>query len=316
MHAAIVKSWGSSPEYSTLDLPPPTATQVRVKIIAAGVHTLVRSRAAGKHFSTAGKNPPHIPGVDGVGTTETGELVYFTCMFAPTGSLADEINVEKKDVVLVPKDVDPDTIAALTNAAMSSWMALTTRAGIIPGQKFTVAIIGATGVSGQAAVQFSKALGATQIVAIGKPGAKLEKTIELGASSTIALEEKLEDTNFEAAGDVDVVLDYLWGDVTNVALPGIISKRKNPSQRLSWVEIGSLAGEDSSIAASFMRKANVALMGCGPGSWTFVQLNEQLPAMLKAFSGNEIKADFVVRRLEDIERWWTEAGGPRVLVKP
>ncbi|KAF2799378.1 GroES-like protein [Melanomma pulvis-pyrius CBS 109.77] len=315
MHTALVESWGTTPKYTTRDLPPPTETQVRIKILAAGVHTVVRSRAAGKHFSA--KNPPHIPGVDGVGTVvKTGELVYFTCMFEPTGSLAEEINVEKKSVVPLAKDADPDTIAVLANPAMSSWMALTARAGIIPGSKFTVAIIGATGVSGQAAVQIAKGMGAIEIIAIGKPGAKLEKTKELGATATIAFAEELKETDFEAAGNVDIVLDYLWGDVTTVLLPGIVSKRKNPNQRLSWIEIGSLGGEDAAIPASFLRKANIAIMGCAPGSWNFKELNEQLPTMLKGISENGMKAEFVIKGLKDVESWWGETGGPRILVKP
>lgn len=317
MHAAVVNVWGEPPKYSDFSLPDPTSTQVRVKVLAAGVHTLVRSRAAAKHFTTAGTNPPHIPGTDGVGTIiSTGELVYFNCLTAPTGSFADEINVEKKDVFKLDGGADPDTIAILVNPAMSSWMALTARAGIKPGDKFTVAIVGATGVSGQAAVQITKAMGATSIVSIGKPGAKLEKTTQLGATATVPLAEKLEETDFSAAADVDIVLDYLWGDITKAAFPGIIGKRKNKSQRLTWVEIGSLVGENTPVAASLLRMSNVALMGCAPGSWTFAELNEQLPHMLKAITEYGLKADFAVKQLKDVESWWGETGGPRPLVKP
>jgi NADPH:quinone reductase-like Zn-dependent oxidoreductase len=319
MHAAVVNAWGETPKYATFDLPEPTSTQVRIKVVAAGVHTLVRSRAAGKHFSVAGKNPPHIPGTDGVGIIkETGKLVYFTSLAAPTGSLAEEINVEKRDTFLLAEDanVDADTIAVLVNPAMSSWMALTTRASLQPGSKFSVAIVGATGASGQTAVQISKGMGATNIVAIGKPGAKLEKTKELGATETIALAGTVEETDFSAAADVDIVLDYLYGDVAKAALSGIITKRTNKSQRLTWIEIGSLAGETVPIPASTLRMANIALLGCGPGSWTFPELNEQLPKMLKAITEQGLKTDFVAKKLADVERWWNETGGPRPVVKP
>ncbi|KAF2653756.1 zinc-containing alcohol dehydrogenase [Lophiostoma macrostomum CBS 122681] len=317
MHAAVVKAWGDAPEYSDFSLPPPTDSQVRLKVVAAGVHTLVRSRAAGKHFSIAGKSPPHIPGVDGVGTVaETGQLVYFNCLTAPTGSLAEEINVNKTDIFTLPTGADPDAIAVIVNAAMSSWMAFTARASVTPGSNFSVAIVGATGVSGQAAVQIAKAMGATEIVTIGKPGAKLDKTEENGATATIALAEDMSKTDFSAAADVDIVLDYLWGDVTKAVIPGIISQRKNKSQRLSWIEIGSLGGEHVPIPASTLRMANVAFLGCGPGSWTFPELNAQLPEMLKAIVKNGLKTDFEVKGLKDVQSWWNEKGGARPLVKP
>lgn len=87
----------------------------------------------------------------------------------PTGSFAGEINVGKNNVFKLPEGADPGAIALLVNGVMSTWMALTARASIVPGQSgpFDVAIIGATGVSGQAAVQIAKAMGAGKIVTMG-----------------------------------------------------------------------------------------------------------------------------------------------------
>ncbi|KAJ8113084.1 hypothetical protein OPT61_g4709 [Boeremia exigua] len=319
VQAAIVNKWGESPKYQSLDLPPPTEAQVHIKVLAAGLHLLVRSRAAGQHFTTAGTSPPHVPGTDGVGTiVPTGELVYFNSLAAPTGSFAEEINIDKKDVFELPNGADPDTIALLANGVMSSWMALTARAGVTPGQKekFSVAIVGATGVSGQAAVQIVKAVGAEKIVAIGRPGAKLEKTKELGATALVALNAKIEETDFDEAADVDIVLDYLWGDVAKAVLPGIIAKRKNKSQRLTWVQIGALGGEDVPVSGSLLRKANVAIVGCGPGSWTYPELSAQMPAMLRAMVDSQLKGDFKVEKLREVEQWWNKTSGPRKLVKP
>ncbi|KAL5431795.1 hypothetical protein PMIN07_006538 [Paraphaeosphaeria minitans] len=316
IRAGVVQSWGNAPVYDTIDLPAPSDGQVRVKVLGAGVHTLVCSRAAGKHFSVAGKHPPHVPGTDGVGVVAgTNQLVYFNALFSPTGSLAQEINLGERDVFPLPEGADPDMIAVLVNPAMSSWMALASRAGIQPGSNVKVAIVGATGVSGQIAVQISKAFGASEIVTVGKPGPKLEKTKELGATALVNLAENLTETDFSAAADVDVVLDYLWGDVSSAAFAGIIKARKNKSQRLNWVEIGSLAGETQPIPASLLRSANVALLGCAPGSWTFPELYGHLPAMLEALVRGAVKTDFEVKKLEGVESWWNEKGGARPLVK-
>lgn len=316
VQAAVVSTWGQPPSYKTIDLPEPSDSQVRIKVVAAGLHNFVRSRASGQHFSVAHLSPPHVPGSDGVGAiVPSGTLAYFNALGSPTGSFAEEINVDKKDVFPLPNGADPNAIAVLVNPVMSSWMALTTRAGIVPGQEkeWSVAIIGATGVSGQPAVQVARAMGASKVVAIGKPGAKLEKTKELGATSTIALGEG---ADFSDAADVDVVLDYIWGDVAEKVLPGIIAKRKNKSQRLSYVEIGAVAGDNSTVSGALLRQANLVFLGCGPGSWSFAELGQQVPHMLKAMVDGGLKADYKVENLEDVEKWWNEVDGPRKLVNP
>ena len=317
VHAAVVNTWGSTPTYVNIELPDPAPSQVLVKVLASGVHHLVYSRAAGTHFSVAGRNPPHIPGVDGVGTvSETGQLVYFNALLSPTGALADEIVVDKHAIYPLAESANSDDVAALANPAISSWMGIVTRAGIRKEKKFTVAIVGATGVSGYAAVQIAKALGATQVIAIGKAGATLERTMDAGATASIALSETVEDTDFSAAADVDIVLDYLWGNVAQASINGIISKREDLSQRLTWVQIGALAGEEMSISASVLRKANVAIVGCGPGSWTFPELERQLPEILKTIVEGKLRSDFDIKALKDVEKWWGKKGGKRVVVRP
>ncbi|KAH6615370.1 hypothetical protein C7974DRAFT_417548 [Boeremia exigua] len=319
INAAVISTWGETPKYSPIELPEPTPSQVRIKVLAAGLHTLVRSRAAGKHFSVANTSPPHVPGTDGVGTLiPSGELVYFNCLTAASGSFADEINVEAADVFTLPLGADPDAVAVLGNPAMSSWMALVARAGVDPKQEqdFSVAIVGATGVSGQAAVQIAAAMGATRIVAIGRAGPKLDATRELGATACIELRQPLAATDFSAAADVDIVLDYLWGDVMLAALSGIAAKRAIKTRRLTWVEIGALAGNEVAVSAALLRKANICLLGCGPGSWSYGELHAQIPAILAAIADGGMTTSFVVRGLSEVEDWWGERGEARVLVKP
>ncbi|PSN59643.1 quinone oxidoreductase [Corynespora cassiicola Philippines] len=176
--------------------------------------------------------------------------------------------------------------------------------------------MGATGVSGQTAVQVCRAFGASEVVAIGRAGAKLEGTRELGATETISLAEEVAETDFGPAGNMDVVLDYLWGYVAEAAIKGIVAKRQNPSKRLSWVEIGALGEDECAIQGSLLRKANIPLYGCGPGSWTFQELNEEIPKMLDAIVAVGLKAKYDERKLEDIDEWWPEVGGDRLVVKP
>lgn len=126
----------------------------------------------------------------------------------------------------------------------------------------------------------------------------------------------LEDTDFTEAANADIVLDYLWGDVMQAALSGIVAKRKEKTQRLTWVQIGALAGNNISVSAALLRKANIVMLGCGPGSWTQSELYAQIPAMLETIVENKMTTDFAVKNLADVGSWWTETDGPRVLVKP
>src|ERR1700753_2379935 len=157
MKAALVTTWGETPKY--VDIPtPPTPTDsdtVQIKVIAAGIHRVVRSRAQGVHFSAT--KLPHIPGSDGVGrTVSDGKLVYFTT-FWEAGSLCEIVNVSKQNVTPVPEHADPVLMAGLVNPSMSSWMALRLRTANLP-PNFTVLIIGATSVAGGVALHLARTL--------------------------------------------------------------------------------------------------------------------------------------------------------------
>jgi len=83
MHAALVTKFGQPPVYTEIPKPePPLASSdlVHIKVLYAGVHQVVRSRASGQHYSVKSSpdQPVHlVPGIDGVGTISTGEYVYF-----------------------------------------------------------------------------------------------------------------------------------------------------------------------------------------------------------------------------------------------
>ena len=150
---AVVNDFYKPPSYTTLTLGSPRPSQVRIRVLTAGLHPLVRSRARGIHYSV--HTLPHVPGIDGVGLIpETQQKVYFFCFSSPTGSFAEYINVDRDDVFELPDGADQSLLAAEMNPAMSSWMALRARAKKGEGaDPFSVLILGATGAAGMAAVQ-------------------------------------------------------------------------------------------------------------------------------------------------------------------
>ncbi|KAF2231675.1 GroES-like protein [Viridothelium virens] len=339
IHAAVVTTFGSPPTYQPFTLPPPGPSQHRIRVLATALHTLVRARAAGKHYSSPPL--PQIPGVDGVGLIESssatttssllpGQLVYFNALANPTGSFATHINVAAADTFPLPASTSPATLAAVVNGGMSSWMALTSRAGISASDQgiskpFSACVLGATGTSGRIAVQMCKALGASTVVAVGRNAGALEATRELGADVLVRLpgvgekekeKEKLEEVGWEAAAEMDVVLDYLWGETSAVAMRRVLGARRDKTRRLVWVGVGSITGAVAGVDQSLLRKSNTMICGCGPGSYSMDELRQQLPRLLEVLVQKGVRSEVEVRKLTDVEKVWAETGTKRLVFEP
>src|SRR6202000_2579398 len=77
MNAAVVTSFDQPPHYQAFEAPEATTpNEVRVDVLAAGLHPRVRSGAAGAHYTSTGALPM-IPGIDAVGRRADGTRVYF-----------------------------------------------------------------------------------------------------------------------------------------------------------------------------------------------------------------------------------------------
>ncbi|KAF2813640.1 GroES-like protein [Mytilinidion resinicola] len=301
MHAAQVPAWGSPPVYVSIPEPPSTPDTVQIKVLAAGLHRLVRSRAAGTHYSS--KTLPHTPGTDGIGTLlTTGQRVYFST-FATGGSFADIVSVPAHAVTPVPDAVDTVQAAAMVNPALSSWMALRARMGgeALPAG-FTVLIMGATSASGGIAIEVARALGAGRVIGVARNAAKLAT---LGLDEAIALRDPVTETDFGTLGDVDVVLDYIYG------APALhLFKSLKSARPVQYVHIGSLDALEVSLPGSVLRSKNLTIRGSGPGAWSFKEMGKELPELLKAMPAMEEQPVKVVP-LSEVEKTWGEIGGVR-----
>jgi len=92
------------------------------------------------------------------------------------------------------------------NPAMSSWVALRQRMQFQAGQN--VLVLGATG-------------NADQIIAAGRSAERLAGLPALGATDTVLLggdADTVAQRLGQAATDVDIVIDYLWGQPTTAAM--------------------------------------------------------------------------------------------------
>jgi NADPH:quinone reductase-like Zn-dependent oxidoreductase len=294
MRAITVASWGAPPTF-TADHPDPVGSDdtITIKVLAAGLHSLVRSQAAGQHYSTKFAKVPYIPGADGVGTSPDGQVVYFSSI-ATGGAFAEYVNVPKSAVVPVPAGADPVHVAGLVNPGMSSWMALAARVDDLP-PNWTVVIVGVTAISARVAVEFVRAKGAGKVIGVAR---NAKEMAALNLDQAVVLADDPAHTDFTSVGDVHVILDYLYGPATLALLDALDSKV--PTQ---YVQIGSVAALEMPLPAAILRSKDITMRGAGPGSWSLAHFGRELPGLLAAVAKLP-DMDLKVRRLEDADAAW------------
>lgn len=253
MKAAIIQAVGQSPVYGDFADPLPAPGERRVRVTAAAVSRVVKSRASGTHYSSSGQFP-FIAGIDGVGRLEDGSRVYFVLPKAPYGSMAEQTTVPLAQCLPLPDGVDDVTAAAIANPGVSSWAAYTERAKLASGE--TVLVNGATGTAGRLAVQIAKHLGAKKVVATGRNVDALRSVTALGADVTIPLVEDqatLENRFTEQfAEGVDVVIDYLWGTSAERLLTAG-AKAGAEAVTIRFVQVGAVSGPDITLPSAVLR---------------------------------------------------------------
>lgn len=305
MNAAVVRSFASGPKYEIFATPEPSGNhEALVDVLAAGLHLRVRAQADGSHY-TSTDELPLIPGIDGVGRLADGQLVYFVATDTALGSFADKAVIDLRRSVPIPAGADPVLIAAAMNPAMSSWVTLRRRVQVQPG--FKVLILGATGNSGQMAVQVAKLLGASQVIAAGRDQSRLNSLKQLGADVTVSLAgdpEAAAGRIGEAAAEADIVLDYLWGQPAALAMIPMLTRRSDRNRLLTWIQIGSVAGAEAAIPSAALRSAHFQIIGSGQGSVTPAGYLAEFPALIEAVTSGKLTANPVVYPLSEVEEVW------------
>ena len=313
IHAAVVGSFDNPPRYEPFDLPAPSdADQAVVDVLATGLHPRVRSGASGRHYTSTG-NLPMVPGIDGVGRREDGRVVYFVADDALLGSMATRTVIDTRRSVELPDGADVVKIAAAMNPAMSAWVALRRRVPIEAGQ--SVLILGATGSAGQMAVQVAKRLGAGRVVGAGRDKARLEALPGFGADATVALTDDAPGTAAalaEAACEVDLVIDYLWGKPASEAIMALLQARSDRSRELNWIQIGSVAGPTIELPSVALRSANFRLQGNGQGAVSTRAYLAELPSLIEEIDNGGLVVDTRSAPLAEVETVWTEPEVPGV----
>jgi NADPH:quinone reductase-like Zn-dependent oxidoreductase len=317
MNAAVVTSFDQPPHYQQFELPQPTGDEQLVDVLAVGLHPRVRSGAAGAHYTSEGRLPM-IPGIDAVGRRADGTRIYFVADNDVLGTMADKALVDPRRSIELPDDVDAATVAATMNPAMSAWIALRLRVPIEPGQ--SVLVLGATGNAGTMAIQVAKLLGAGAVVGAGRNPKRLDGLPALGADQTVQLTDDADATAAalaDAAANVDIVLDYVWGAPTERAIMTLLTARSDRAHPLNWIQIGSTAGPTIELPSIALRSANLRLQGSGQGSVSAKAYLAELPSLIDEINHGTIALTAHPRALADVQQIWSShdpPGGRTVLV--
>lgn len=316
MKAALVTAFGEPPRCAEIEPPLQFGEHdVLVDVVGAALHPRVRSQADGSHYTSSGELPL-VPGVDGVGRGPDGALRYFVLDDTTHGSMAEQTVVDLRRSVVLPDGADAITVAAAMNPAMSSWVALRRRIEFEPGQ--SVLVLGATGNAGRMAVRVARLLGAARVVAAGRDAGRLAGLAADGADETVSLvgdPDEVAARLGRAAGDVDVVVDYVWGEATSAAIVALVTERRDRRRPLTWIEIGSVGGPTAQVPSAALRAARLQLVGSGQGSVATAEIVAELPSLVEHLASGALPIDTEAVALDDVElAWASPPTGARVVV--
>ena len=249
------------------ELPPPAATEIRVRVDAAGVNF-------GDVLLTRGKYQIHpplplVPGMEIAGEVlEAGAAVRgyargdrVAAVMPEFGGFSECVNVRAEHAFHGDERLPAEVAACIPSVYGTAWYALDTLADLRAGE--LVLVLGAAGGVGSASIQLAKKRGATVIAAVGD-AAKARFAHACGADEVIDCgREELRDSLREltaAYGGVDLTIDPVGGSATEAALRG-----------LAWggrhLVVGFASGSIPAVAANLVLLKGAALLGVNFGGY-------------------------------------------------
>ncbi len=321
MKAAVLQEVGKAPKWEEFEEPVAGEGEALVRVLAASLKPVDKQLAAGTHFASPREaDLPVICGTDGVGELEDGSRVFFGGCRRPFGAMAEITVVPRAFCFPLPPGMDDDTAAALPNPAVSAWVSLAQRAKLARGE--TVLVLGATGVTGQLAVQIAKLMGAARVVGAGRNERVLARLGELGADATIQLDQgadALKEAYLSEIGPgFDVILDYLWGEPTEVLLAALTKGEFTiAGKETRLVQVGESAGAAIRLPAAVLRSTAVTILGTA-GMPTLEVLFDAMKQVLERGALGELRIETQRAAIAEIESVWKRAGqaGPRIVMVP
>ena len=194
----------------------------------------------------------------GVTACKPGDRVMAYCRF---GAAREKVVLREGQVITMPERLDFDRAAGLCVTYGTSYYALKDRAGLQPAE--TLAVLGAAGGVGIAAVEIGKLMGA-RVIACASSADKLAFAREHGADDTI--DYSGEDLKFALRAltrerGVDVLYDPVGGAYAELALRAMAWDGR-------YLVVGFAAGEIPKIPLNLVLLKSCDLRGVAWGAWT------------------------------------------------
>ena len=218
MKAIICNNYGSVDDlvYGDMPDPKPSAHEIVIKAEAVGVNFPDALLIQGLY--QAKPATPFVPGMEVVGRVEAvGEKVTRikvgdkVAAISQIGAWSELVCCNEATVMPVPSESDSDAILALMCGFGTSHHGLKQRAQLRAGE--TLVVTGASGLTGLAAVQIGKAMGA-KVIGVASTYDKQQIAKENGADHVLGYDNLKDEIKSLTKGKgADVVFDVVGGDV-------------------------------------------------------------------------------------------------------
>ena len=268
MKALLCTRAGTPDDLTIADLPDPVAEpgQAVVRVEAAALNFFDLLIVAGQYQYKPAF--PFSPGAEFAGTVESlgpgvtglavGDRVIGYCGW---GAAREKLAIAAERLIKMPAGLGADRAAGLVVTYGTSYYALKDRAQLKRGE--TLAVLGASGGTGLAAVELGKLLGA-RVIACASSDDKLDFTKKHGADAGV---------NY-ASGDLRERLKELGGDHgIDVVYDPIGDRYAEPALRsLAWygryLVVGFAAGQIPKLPLNLVLLKSCDVRGVFWGSWT------------------------------------------------
>ncbi|HTZ01942.1 MAG TPA: NADPH:quinone oxidoreductase family protein [Xanthobacteraceae bacterium] len=267
MKAVLCTHFGTPDRLEIADVAEPQAGpgEAVVRIKAAALNFFDTLIIAGKYqhkppfpFSPAAEFAGVVEAVgDGVTAVAPGDRVMGNSGW---GAAREAIAVPAETLVKIPAGLDMDHAAGLTVTYGTTLYALRDRAGLKPGE--TLAVLGASGGTGLAAVEIGKIMGA-RIIACASSDDKLAFAREHGADGTVNYaREDLRGALKTLGGEhgIDVVYDPVGGAYAEPAVRALAWEGR-------YLVIGFAAGEIPKLPLNLVLLKSCDIRGVLWGAW-------------------------------------------------
>jgi NADPH2:quinone reductase len=267
MKAVLCTRFGTPDDLEYADLPDPVAgpREAVVKVEAAALNFFDLLIIAGKY--QVKPEFPFSPAAEFAGTVESiGDQVSEfmpgdrVMGYVGWGAARERLAVTADRLVKIPPGLDFDRAAGLGVTYGTSYYALKDRASLRPGE--TLAVLGASGGVGLAAVELGKLMGARVIACVSSDD-KLAFARQHGADDGVNYgKEDLRDGLRRLAGDrgVDVVYDPIGGGYAEKALRAIAWEGR-------YLVVGFAAGEIPKVPLNLILLKSCDVRGVFWGAW-------------------------------------------------